>query len=314
MIYPIRRIVAGIASLDGEDPIMTAAVDIAESTGAELHLVHAFELPSLAWDAYARMGYVDASELDSYADALCARLERAVAVHAPAGRLLYHAIAAPPATAIHAVAEEQQADLIIVGPSRHRAVARVLLGITAQRVVRQANAPVLILREPLQKPIRNVLLTTDLGHFSAGVHELGLDVMETLAGDAKPAVRSLLVVGPVLHLPPPLPEEQIEEFARDQLERFLGDRRDRGRTIEGFIRIGEPSAEIVKEAEASRPDLIVLGTHSRKGVDRWLAGSVTETTIRETGANVLVIPAGLEEQRQLPVSRDSLAAPMPITG
>jgi nucleotide-binding universal stress UspA family protein len=311
MIYPIRKIVVGIASLDADDPILVGAIDIAERTGAEIHLVHAFVLPSLVWDAYARMGYVEMPAIETYADTLRARLQRAVAEHSTTVRVGYHAIAAPPATAIRDMAEELRADLVIVGATRHGNVSRVLLGTTAQRVVRQANAPVIVLRKWLGRPIRKVLLTTELGPFCAGVHELGLDVIDTLAGDAKPELRSLLVVGPVLHLPPPLPEEQIAEFAHDQLAKFLLRRRNRGRPIEGVVRIGEPSVQIVKEAEEARPDLIVVGTHSRTGVNRWLMGSVAEATIRETGANVLVIPAGVEEQRQLPVPRESHAAMVP---
>ncbi len=312
MIYPIQRIVAGIAGLDAGDPVLIGAIELAERTDAELHLVHAFELPSLAWDAYARMGFVDAPTLEAYAEMLRARLKVAVAGLSPSVRAHCHAIAAPPAVALRQVADELQADLMIVGATRHSVVTRALLGTTAQRVVRQAKAPVIVLREPIGGTIRSVLLTTELGPFCAGVHEMGLDIIETLAGDdAKLELRSLLVVGPVMHLPPPLPVEQIEEFAHEQLGKFLRDRRDRGSQVEGVVRVGEPAAQIASEAKEAKPDLIVVGTHSRKGLDRWLTGSVAEAAIRESTANVLVIPAMVEEQRHMPVPRESLTSPLP---
>jgi nucleotide-binding universal stress UspA family protein len=312
MIYPIRRIVAGVAGLEADDPVLVGSLEIAERTGAVLHVVHTFELPSLDWDAYGRMGFVDPEDIQRYADSLVADLKKAVATHGRDVRVQYHAIAAPPAASIRDVVERHEADLIVVGATRHGALTRALLGTTAQRVVRQARTPVLVLRQSLRWPIERVLLTTELGPFSAGVHELGLDVLETLWGDSRPDVRSLLVVGPVLPLPSPLSNEQVEDIAHDQLGKFLRDRRERTAEVVGTVRIGEAAAEIAKEADEWSPDLLLVGTHARKTVERWLMGSVAEAALREVRTNVLVIPARAEEQRNLPVAQGSKSGNLPV--
>jgi nucleotide-binding universal stress UspA family protein len=53
---------------------------------------------------------------------------------------------------------------------------------------------------------------------------------------------------------------------------------------------GRPAVRIVDYAAARGVDLIVLGTHGRTGVDRYLLGSVAERVVRLAGVPVLVVP------------------------
>jgi nucleotide-binding universal stress UspA family protein len=56
-------------------------------------------------------------------------------------------------------------------------------------------------------------------------------------------------------------------------------------------RLGDPSTEVNIEADAWRADLIVLGTHGRTGISRYVFGSVAASVLRDANRNVLVIPA-----------------------
>ena len=60
-----------------------------------------------------------------------------------------------------------------------------------------------------------------------------------------------------------------------------------GVTVEGRVVTGYAAEEIVKAAEESKADLIVLGTHGRKGIDKILFGSVAEKVIKTAGVPVL---------------------------
>jgi nucleotide-binding universal stress UspA family protein len=295
MSYPIRRIVAGVAGAAEDDLVLRESAKLAERTGAVLHLVHAFELPSLAWDAYGRMGYIDPQTLNRYASSLSNRIHAAVAATSPELPVEVRAIAAPPATVILDVAREVSTDLIVVGSTRSGAIARALLGTTAQRVLRKATAPVLLVRQPLSWPVQRVLLTTELTPLSASVHEIGMDVLEAIGGDSRPEVSSLMVVGPLTLMPAPIPLDQLGTIAGEQLDRFLAQRRGREVEVSGTVRTGEPAAEIVREADRWKPDFLVMGTHSRKPRERWLMGSVAEAALRDTSSNVIVIPAGMQD-------------------
>lgn len=53
---------------------------------------------------------------------------------------------------------------------------------------------------------------------------------------------------------------------------------------------GDPQTVIVDEAVSKGADLIVIGTHGRRGFKRLLLGSVTETVLREAPCPVLTVP------------------------
>lgn len=55
-------------------------------------------------------------------------------------------------------------------------------------------------------------------------------------------------------------------------------------------RAGTPATTIIEEAVATTADLIVMGTHGRRGFRRLLIGSVTETVLREAPCPVLTVP------------------------
>jgi nucleotide-binding universal stress UspA family protein len=57
--------------------------------------------------------------------------------------------------------------------------------------------------------------------------------------------------------------------------------------IVGHIRVGKPDLEIAQLASDLRADLIVVGTHGKRGLDRLLLGSVAESLVRHAPCPVL---------------------------
>ncbi len=62
-------------------------------------------------------------------------------------------------------------------------------------------------------------------------------------------------------------------------------------TIEFVVAAGKPAAEILRVAQDSASDLIVMGSHGRSGITKKFFGSTTERVLRETSIPVLVTPA-----------------------
>ena len=59
----------------------------------------------------------------------------------------------------------------------------------------------------------------------------------------------------------------------------------------GFsIEVGVPSEKIRQRAEELKCDLLVLGTHGRKGLQHLLYGSVAEKVLRQSSCKTLIIP------------------------
>lgn len=57
-----------------------------------------------------------------------------------------------------------------------------------------------------------------------------------------------------------------------------------------IVEQGDPAKIIVSHADSLRPDLIVVGTHQRAGIDRFLNGSVAERVAAKSSVPVLVVP------------------------
>lgn len=65
-----------------------------------------------------------------------------------------------------------------------------------------------------------------------------------------------------------------------------------GRVPAACVRFGAPARMIVHEARAWSADLLVLGTHGRRGGARLLLGNVAANVLRNAPCSVLVVPAG----------------------
>ena len=91
--------------------------------------------------------------------------------------------------------------------------------------------------------------------------------------------------------------EMLREDGETALERVreLGERA--GVAVETSLIEGSPSREIVRYAEESDVDLIVMGTHGRGGIDRLLLGSVAERVVRSSTVPVLTVRVGTEDDR-----------------
>lgn len=77
--------------------------------------------------------------------------------------------------------------------------------------------------------------------------------------------------------------------ARRRLAKLLEHARAAGARARATLVAGGPAAEILKAGRGWRPDLIVIGTHGRGGVRRFLMGSVAEHVVRRAPRPVLTI-------------------------
>lgn len=84
----------------------------------------------------------------------------------------------------------------------------------------------------------------------------------------------------------PRPSETVRELQRfcgATLASFNGPR-----TLEYRVAVGKPATEILREAEESQVDLIVISSHGHSGMRKLFFGSTTERVLRETRVPVLV--------------------------
>jgi nucleotide-binding universal stress UspA family protein len=92
-----------------------------------------------------------------------------------------------------------------------------------------------------------------------------------------------------------LPTEEAQEAARARVAAIVdayvagGERVIDMENIAVYVTLGWPAERIVALATSVDADMIVLGTHGRRGLERFMDGSVAEAVVRRAPCGVLVI-------------------------
>jgi nucleotide-binding universal stress UspA family protein len=85
------------------------------------------------------------------------------------------------------------------------------------------------------------------------------------------------------------PTNEMTKGATTELDTFLHGVKERYPKAEGVVVSGEPWLAILEAAKKQGADLIVMGTHGRRGISRVLLGSVAEKVVRLSPVPVLTI-------------------------
>ena len=83
--------------------------------------------------------------------------------------------------------------------------------------------------------------------------------------------------------------KEMEKNAKAELEKCYIEEMKACKDVEHVILTGTPYEEISSFAEENKIDLIVIGTHGRKGLDRMLFGSTAEQVVRHAPCPVLTV-------------------------
>jgi nucleotide-binding universal stress UspA family protein len=82
---------------------------------------------------------------------------------------------------------------------------------------------------------------------------------------------------------------QLREYAKKLLSRATRKLRSAGFEVTSCVEEGDARDAILNRAESWRADLIVVGSHGRKGLDRFLIGSVSEAVARQARCSVEIV-------------------------
>jgi len=87
------------------------------------------------------------------------------------------------------------------------------------------------------------------------------------------------------------PLEGLEQAARAELDKEVARVREKLPSATGVLVCGPPWEQIIDVAKKSEADLIVMGSHGRKGLERLWLGSVAERVVRMSPMPVLTMRA-----------------------
>ena len=191
-------------------------------------------------------------------------------------------------------------DLIVICTHGHGGVRDLLYGSIAQQVVAMGTIPLLAIKTKNPSfELKKILIPLD----PDSIHDASLDVAEGLAkileaelhllsiiptlstlGDEQAAAGNLMPAATQAYL-----DLEVEEVKKD-LQNHLEVLHKREIKANAEVARGDPAALIVKAAEQSGTDMIILSTHRKAGMGAFWARSVAPNVAKRTKTPLLLIP------------------------
>ena len=193
-----------------------------------------------------------------------------------------------PAAFILDSAAAVKADLIAMGTHDHSRVTEVFAGSVSHRILLHATVPTLIVKGKA-RPVARVLLAVE-GREDA----IRLHTWLTTYPFKHPVAVTILSVVPSLQLLDPhvmggledwseVGKRYAEQVVNDTAQALAGP----DFAVSTDVRPGDPVTTVCDVGNSH--DLIVVGSHGRKGLDRFLLGSVSHGIVHRAGCSVLVV-------------------------
>ncbi|MGQ4555867.1 universal stress protein [Halobellus sp. GM3] len=136
-----------------------------------------------------------------------------------------------------------------------------------------------------------ILVPTDGSECADRAVDHAIDIASQYGAELR--VLSVIDARDMSHSAPAISIEQVEKALRERAESVIGDVADRaeeaGVSVITAVEPGIPDDVVVEYANEHDCDLIVMGTHGRTGLERYLLGSVTERTVRRADVPVLTV-------------------------
>jgi nucleotide-binding universal stress UspA family protein len=301
MTTSLTRILLATDGSEDAAPAGRAAVDLSDKTAADLHVVHVWAdvpppaYPGLSLDNYSRLAEEEAGRL-LRREAWNARITggRVAGQHLREGQ---------PAEEITALAEELDADLVVVGSRRAGRVKRLITGSVSEGVVHRASYPVLVVCGGEGAwPVGRVVVADDGSGPARRAGDLAAEIA-SLSGS------EVVVVRAYEHPPEPVGGWSAQD-RRELDEVFLRNRRDlkkRAEQLEEIVRC-RPKTRLIKSKATHAINSVtdkgeggqtLFATGSRRlgAPKRVLLGSVSTAVLRRANGPVLVVPSSAAQER-----------------
>ena len=283
-MIPVRNILAATDLTPRDDRVIRSAARLAHAFSAQLHVV--FVAPPWEGETEAR----HLAELTEQVRRCLGdeeEVDAAVVYDRPFHGLLVHAASVG-------------ADLIVLGAHRGSGTSARWRGTTAERVVRSADVPCLVVDEELTLPVRHVGVSTDFSPASRGAALLIAEWMPLLNPDANTSTLTLVSGDSAGEGHAARRLDQEVERLREMTDT---DGQITVRTEDLRVASGGGAVEVAVWADTSDVDLLVVCTEGRRGWERVWHGSHAIAMTMESLCPVLLIPDALWRRSPISLAR-----------
>lgn len=191
------------------------------------------------------------------------------------------------------VAEQSDARAIVLGTTRYEGMAELFRGTTAERVIRAANLPCLVVKQRVLGPYRRALIGIDFSVYSHRAIEAAAELLPncklTLVHAYDVPYRGFLLGG--ARELNKRQERQFLQLVEDEFSAFLAPLGDEVHRLDRIIQEGPARQVLYETIKSLQADVVVIGTHGRTGAAHFFLGSVAEDLLRDAPCDVLAVKA-----------------------
>jgi nucleotide-binding universal stress UspA family protein len=309
----MKRILVPLDGSEFAERALEPALNLATRAGAQLHLATVVSdlppVPLAAGDGELISQWFE--EEEERARTYLSEVKGKVSAKAPDVQVEEHVQLGPVGRTLQAMADEAEADLIVLTTHGRGAWQRAWLGSVADQLIRNARRPLLLIRDGDEARSlfqgddspRHVLVPLD----GSKASEAALDALPgLLASGAGPRVTLVSVLQrpfplATTYLPHAVTEERLLDERKKRMEAYMSEVRGRvagsGATVDSRVLTGDDAARALLDfTKAEGVDLIALSTRGRGGVSRFFLGSVADKLVRGAAVPVLAVRRPGEEE------------------
>lgn len=296
-------LVATDFSIDGNNAVRRAAL-LAQVHGARLELVHVLDpagckplrdwfSPSIDIDLKAAQAR---ESLRRFAAEIAGRYDVSASVEVMVGESLETLMRA-----------SERAELLVLGRRGHGRFKAWLVGATADRLLRTCQRPVLVVRTPVERAYRRVLVPVDFTTSSDAAVQVaarlardsGLHVLHVINSHREAVLRESDVSEHVIRASRLRQEAGTLARMRRKVARLGLD----GSRLGFAVAHGHPVWSTLSHAHKLGADLIVAGKQGRSTLGEFLLGSVSRRLLAGSSCDMLIVP----QPRKEPLAQSTTA-------
>lgn len=296
------KIVVPLDSSRNAELVLPFVLEIASAFGSQLHLIQVLS------DDSSENGANGIHYLSNIENSLHNELKKRNAARPVS--VFRHILTGNPAGNILRFTDDNQIDLIALtnyGVSGEGAWA---MGSVAYKIIQAGKQSVLVVKKPaagiinVKPQIKKLLVPLD----GSTTGEAAIPSAQAIADSMNAELVLMRVVVPssmqrdsFLSYTTEVLEELIKQAEKGQEERktaaqsYLEQVKEKlaqdGISASGVVKLGYPPEQLFNYAETAGIDLIVMSSHGRSGISRWMMGSVTEKMLETGNTPILVVRA-----------------------
>ncbi len=206
------------------------------------------------------------------------------------------------ANEICAIAQDHM-DMVVMSTNGHSGLRRYFIGNVAQEVVQNASTPLLLLQptgswRSRGTSFKRLLVALDGSEFSERI-------LPYVTALARPFASEVIL----LSVPVGSTSESYRETIKSYLDNLAGDLAEQGLNVRTVVTGSGAAQTIVATAESEMVDLIMVATHGRSGMDRFMLGSVAERVVNNMPCPIFLLPVrdALKTAVEMPTETGSVS-------